>query len=215
MIGMTLRQYYDERLDQLRADVLRMGTLASDMVRSAVEATINGDLALAEKVIQDDDEVDRLEHDILGRTVLTVMQESPVASDLRTLVSFLSVIPEIEKIGDHAVKLSRRATKLTGHFPAEMKLALSELGEETRKMVGAALRLCDTFDGELATEVIKGDKGIDGRYVAARDRLIGIIQENPHETQHLIRTIEAFHALEHVADNAVQIAARLKLHHEA
>ncbi|HMS55273.1 MAG TPA: phosphate signaling complex protein PhoU [Fimbriimonadaceae bacterium] len=209
---MTLRQHFDDRLRELRSDVLRMGGVVAEMIRLGVEATISGDIGLASKVIEMDDEVDAFEKSVLKNTVLTMMQEAPVAGDLRVLVSILGVVGEIEKAADDAVKLARRSTKLTGHFPAELKLALNELGEETRTTFLAAMRLLGEYDEDLANQIVHGDKAIDTRYVAARDRVIDLMKGNPTEAEHLVRTIESFHALEHVADHAVEIAQRLKLH---
>jgi phosphate transport system protein len=208
---MALRQHYHDRIDEIRSDVLRMGGMANDMVRLAVEATLNGDTELATRVISSDDAIDAVERDVVHKTVVTVMQESPVATELRMLVSTLGVVSEIEKVGDDAVKLARRASKLTGKFPSEMKLALMELGEHARRSFSSALRLYSHYDPALAKEVILADKEIDTAYSHARGRVFELIQQDPKATEHLVRTIEAFHALEHVADHAVAIAVRLQM----
>ncbi|HVL40048.1 MAG TPA: phosphate signaling complex protein PhoU [Fimbriimonadaceae bacterium] len=210
---MRLRQHFDERLDEIRSDVLRMGGMACDMVRMAVDAAMNGEIELAGEVIRSDDEVDFLEDDTVNRAVLLVMQEAPVGRDLRFLAATLGIIGEIEKVADDACKLARRSTKLQGSFPAEMKSALLEIGEQARQAFASSLRLYAEYDDALATQIIKSDKEIDGQYKAARNRLFELIKKNPDATEHLVRTIEIFHALEHVADHAVEIAGRLKLHY--
>jgi len=211
---MTVRQRVDDRHKSIQADVLRMGGIAGDMVRLAVEAVISGDIEQARRVIEMDDEVDALEKETLNATVMAVALEAPVAGDLRLLVCSLGVIGEVEKIADDAVKLARRSTKLTGHFPAELKLALHQLGEEARRLFASAMRLYVEYTPELAHEIVAGDEAVDGHYVHARNRVFDLIRENPVETEHLVRTIEAFHALEHVADHAVEIARRLRMHQE-
>lgn len=211
---MTVRQRLDDRHQHLQTDILRMAGIANDMVRLAVEAVISGDVELARSVIAMDDEVDSLEKETLNATVRAVGLEAPVASDLRMLVCTLGVIGEVEKIADDAVKLARRSAKLTGHFPAEMKLALHQLGEEARRVFAASMRLYVEYSTELAEEIVSSDEAIDGQYVKARNRVFDLIRDNPQETEHLVRTIEAFHALEHVADHAVEIASRMRMHHE-
>ncbi|MCC7435962.1 MAG: hypothetical protein IT363_14865 [Methanoregulaceae archaeon] len=211
---MTVRQRVDDRHKSIQADVLRMGGIAGDMVRLAVEAVISGDIEQARRVIEMDDEVDALEKETLNATVLAVGLEAPVAGDLRLLVCTLGVIGEVEKVADDAVKLARRSTKLTGHFPAELKLALHQLGEEARRLFASAMRLYVEYTPELAHDIVSGDEAVDGHYVQARNRVFDLIRENPVETEHLVRTIEAFHALEHVADHAVEIARRLRMHQE-
>ena len=194
--------------------MVRMGTAAAEMTRMAVDSVITGDASLAHEVIRMDDLVDQLERQSLLDAVKTVMQEAPVAADLRFLISTIGIIGEVEKAGDDAVKLARRATKLTGVFPTEMKVALSNLGELSRRSFSGSLRLYADYSVELADEIIRLDLEVDQSYATARNRVFELIKQNPANTEHLVRTIEAFHALEHVADHAVSIAQRMKLLHE-
>jgi phosphate uptake regulator len=109
------------------------------------------------------------------------------------------------------VKLSRRAKKLVGHFPSELKLALSELGEVSRQMFNASLRLFAEYSEGLASEIVAKDETADDCYSQAREQVIEMIRENPGESEHLVRTIDCFHALEHVADHAVEISKRMNM----
>ncbi len=210
---MTLRHFYDERIDQLRSDIVHMGNLADEMTQQAVDAILHGDLELAKQVIAADDEVDALEQKTIREACCLVMQEAPVASTFRLLTSTLGVIGEIEKVADDAVKLARRATKLSGQFPGEFKAALHEMGKSARYALASALRLYTTFSPELAEEIIQADIAIDRDYFATRKKLLELIKANPSATEHLVRTIDAFHALEHVADRAVAIAKRMQVHY--
>lgn len=210
-----MRLHFKERLDEIRTEVIRMGSEANDMVKRGVDATLNGDPELAKQVILADDEVDHYEKSAVTKTVVAVMQESPVAKDLRFLISTLGVVGEIEKTGDDAVKLARRATKLSGQFPIEMKVALLELGDLARKSFSSALRLYSEYSLELASEIIEGDKRVDTAYSHSRNRVFQLIEANPSATVYLVGTIECFHALEHVADHAVAIAVRMKMLYEA
>lgn len=207
---MALRQNYHERLEEIQRNVFRMGSGAADMVRMAVDAVIGGDLELASRVIAADDEIDAMERETLQRTVVTVMQENPVARDLRILVSTLGIVGEIEKVADDAVKLARRATKLQGSFPIELKVALQQLGEQARHMFTSALRLYGDYSVELATTIVEADDDVDSAYGIARSRVFELIKADPEAIRQLVRTIDAFHALEHIADHAVEIARRMQ-----
>ncbi len=211
----ALRQQFSQVLDEIRRDIVRMGGRVNDLVKLAIDAALGGDLDLAQRVIADDDEIDAYEQDIHRRTVLTVLQEAPVAADYRFLVSALGVVGEVEKAADDAVKLARRVKKLSGNFPTELKVALVELGEESRRMFAASIRLFTEYSPELADEIIANDKEVDTRYSKARNRVIEMIRENPENSESLVRTIDSFHALEHVADHAVEIARRMKMLYEA
>jgi phosphate transport system protein len=191
-----------------------MGTEAHELVRAAVEATLAGDANLAAEVIAADDRVDEAERETLQRAVLTVMQQAPVAADLRLLLSTFEIVGEIEKVGDHAVKLARRGRKLAGRFPPEMRVAFSDLGEQSRRLFAASLRLYSEYSTTLAAEIINGDEPVDKSYTAACGAVYRLIESRPQEAEDLVRTIDCFHALEHVADHATNIATRLAMLNE-
>jgi len=212
---MAARIHFQEKLNEIRNEVVRMGTDALDMVRTAVDATLTGDASLAESVIAADDSIDALERSIYTKTVIIVMQESPVANDLRMLVATLGTVGEIEKAADDAVKLARRARKLQHGFPSEMRRPLMELGEMARQQFSSALRLYADYDRELANHIIVSDEMVDRLYSKAREDLLGLIELDRDATEDLVRSIDAFHALEHVADHATEIARRLRLVNDA
>ena len=188
-----------------------MGSEAGEMVRLAVEATIHGDLDMANRVMQIDDRIDEFEQDAFRRAMVIIMQEAPVSDDLRLLVATMGIVGEIENAGDDAVKLARRAAKLTMQFPSELKLSLRQLGDAARRSLASAIKLYSEYTPELAAQIVADDRQIDSDYAKARDQVFEMIRANPEQTKHLVRTIEAFHALEHVADHAVSIARRMQL----
>lgn len=210
---MTLRRHYEERIRNIRTDVVRMGNLALEMNQKAVDALMNGDSKLVREVIDADEEVDALESRSIQETCLLLLQESPVASDLRFLTATLGVIGEIEKVADDTVKLARRAGKLSGRFPTEMKASLRDLALQARHAFGAALRLYADYSPELAREIIEADVLIDAQYAAARKSLIQLIRKDTDKVEDLLRCIDAFRSLEHVADRAEAIADRLSEHY--
>ena len=211
-MGTTFRVNYDEQLSALRSAVLQMGNIALEMVRLACDAVQTSNAELATQVLSKDDEVDRLEDACTLDAMMLVMRESPVGRDLKLLTATIGIVGEIEKVGDDDVKLARRGTKLAGVFPAELKVMFQEMGERSRQAFGSSLRLYGEYSEELAKEIVSGDEAIDDLYQQARLRVEALIPANTSQTANLLRTIEAFHALEHVADHAVEIALRLKLH---
>jgi len=212
---MTLRRYFDERIDQIRSHIVRMANLANEMIELAVEATLTGRPELLERVIRQDDEVDLLESQILRETVTLVMREAPVANDLRVLAATLGVIGDIEKIADDAEKIARRAKRIQLNIPGEMRTALMEMGVSARTAVSASVRLYNDYSPELMREIVQMDEQVDQQFAVARHRLVQLIQENPAEAERYFETIGMFHALEHVVDRALAIAKRLRLHFES
>lgn len=188
-----------------------MGNLAHDMVRKATESVLTANPSLAHDVISSDDMVDKAEREATTEAMMFVVQESPVAADLRFVVSTLGVVSEIEEVADDAVKLARRSLKLGTSFPAEMKVSLSELSELSRQQFMSALRLYTEFDPELAKTIVDRDNEVDAAYSKARDELLGILKLDSSNPGGMVRTIEVFHALEHVSDHAVSIAKRMQI----
>lgn len=210
----TLRQLIDERHAAIRARVVRMGNLASDMARLAVDAAVQEQLDLADRVIAMDDEIDREEHALTQELIRAMALEAPVAKDLQFLLSTLGILGELERAADHAVKLARRIKKLRGSFPGELKLPLHQMSEESRRLLAASVKLYVEYDPVLAAEIRNADEQIDEQYAHTRRLVIQKIEENPAETRQLMRSLAAFSALEHLADQAVEIARRLSLHFE-
>lgn len=188
-----------------------MGNVAHEMVRNAAESVIFSNPSLAQEVIREDDTVDNAERSVMQDTIKLVMAESPVASDLRFLISTLGVVSEIEKVADDAVKLARRSLKLGSNFPSTMKVQLSELSESARLQFASSLRLYSDFSPELAKSIVDADEAIDSAYSTARDQVLELLKMDPSDPGSFVRTIEVFHALEHVSDHAVSIAKRMML----
>lgn len=192
-----------------------MSSTAAEMIELAIEAVLSGNIEAADEVIARDNVVDDLEEEVIRETVVLVMQESPVAGDLRVLTSTLGVIGELEKIADDAVKLARRAKKIEAAFPDEMRTALVDLANNAKRSLAGAIRLYTSYDAALAQEVITLDDKIDLQYSIARKRLIEIMKAEPDLVENCVTAMGIFHALEHVADHAVAIAKRLRVHYES
>ncbi len=211
---MSYREGYDTKLTEIKAAVLQMGSMAGEMVKLASEIAMTGNVDLVGKVQELDDRVDRMETEIVTDAMQTIMRETPVASDLRTLTSTIGVVSEIEKVGDHAVKLAKRANKLAGNLPTELRKPLLDMSEDARQMFGDALHLYDEWDAELAEKIIASDQEVDSRYSDTKKQVVAMIQATPDSTASMLRVLRVFQAIEHVADNAVEIAKRLRMHYK-
>lgn len=214
-MAISHRPQYDEQLAELQAMVLRMGNVALEMVKLAGEAAATGNLEIAERVLLMDDEVDQLQDEIVAAAMATVMRETPVANDLKRLTGTIGIVGEIEKVGDDAVKLARRSAKLAGVFPVELRGPFAEMNERARQLFSTALHLYAEYSDDVAKQIIDSDEAIDARYQEVRNLAKGLIRSNPDAVSGMLRMIDAFHALEHVADHAVEIASRLRLHYTA
>jgi phosphate transport system protein len=106
---MSTRSKFDSKLADLKAKLLEMESLAETAVRESLSALINHDIEKANTVIDGDDKIDALEHEIHDKALLLIARESPVAKDLRTLNVALKVSSEVERMADMAVNIAKAA----------------------------------------------------------------------------------------------------------
>ncbi len=207
------RREFDERIDEIRSLVLRMGACVVDMLELGVRCTLEGDESLYQRVKSLDDVIDESEKLAVGIAVDCLLKQAPVANDLRLLTSTLSIVGELEKAGDDAEKMASRARRLSGQFPDELKSALYDLQAEAAKVIRSATALYLKYDEEVASEALLMDDTVDASYKTARRRFMELIVERPESVRDLLRGINTFHAIEHAADRGVEIVKRLRLHH--
>jgi phosphate transport system protein len=208
------RQSLDEAIAEIRADTVRMGTQAHDMVEMAVQSIFSESSTLHEEVTLLEADLDQSERKATQKIVELAVTISPVAHDLLFLTSTLVILGEIERAGDDAYKLSRRSSKLTMPFPDDLKELLAEMDRQTRFNFRTALSLFAEYDAETADKLIRSDQLVDNAYKASRRALLEKMVEEPEEKRQHFRVSEIFHALEHISDHAVNIAKTLKLFYE-
>ena len=208
------RQSLDEAIAEIRADVVRMGAQAHDMVEMAVQSVFQEGSNLHEEVTRLEADLDFCERKATQKIVELAVTISPVAHDLLFLTSTLVVLGEIERAGDDAFKLSRRSSKLTMPFPDDLKELLSETDRQARANFRTAISLFAEYNSETANKLIRSDQLVDNAYKASRRALLEKMVEEPDDKRQHFRVSEMFHALEHISDHSVNIAKTLRLFYE-
>lgn len=208
------RATYDQDLAEIQADIIRMGNLALEMVELAVESALNDDKAMAARVADMEENMDHSEQALADKVLLVMVRESPVAKDLLFLSSTLAVVGELEKAGDDAAKLARRSFKLKIEFPDDLKQLLSAMDQQVRSNFRAALQLYTQYNVDAAHELIKSDTTVDNQYKSSRRTLLDMMVEQPENKRQLFRCGEIFHALEHIADHAANIARTMNMFYQ-
>ena len=143
------RKVFHEEMDELRSDVIRLGALVGEAIQAGTNALLDSDLTMVEQVVEADVVVDDLTHVIEQMTCRLLAQQQPMAVDLRTLVTILRVIHELERIGDLMVKVAKSARRL---YPEPLEPRARGLINRMRDQAAAQLRLAvDAFaDRDLA-----------------------------------------------------------------
>jgi len=204
-----VRQQYAAELEQLRLQVEVMAVRVDQNLERMREVLRTGDAEVAEQALCDDDEIDAMNLSLTERCYDLLARESPVATDLRLVVSVIRVLSELERIGDLAlrvVKLYPQHALVTSN-PATFDILLS-MADESVERYRLALRAWAADDLGLATEL----STTDGSMNVVRERLVAELVriDGPSAVEIALATDNAGRALERIADHARIIGARLR-----
>ena len=202
-----ISQQYNVELEEVRSHLLAMGGLVEKQVSDAVRAVIDADAGLARQVRTIDDQIDIMERGIDEECLRILARRQPAASDLRLIISISKSVIDLERIGDEASKIARRAIELTedGEAPRGY-VEVRHIGEQVRKMVHQALDAFARFDADLALSVAQYDKLIDREYKSALRELATYMMEDPRSISRVLSIIWVLRSLERVGDHARNIA---------
>ena len=200
-----LRSRFDTQLDELRDHLVEMGALIERAIAGAVTALVEGDRKRAKNAIAIEDEIDEKEAVIEQLCFKLLMQQQPVAKDLRLISAAHKMITDMERIGDQAADIAEITLmmKIPGatHLPLIKNMATAAI-----KMVTDSIDAFVRSDLELATEVVKSDDVVDNYFLQLREQLIAIIQKQPEDGETVVDLLMAVKYLERIGDHATNIA---------
>jgi phosphate transport system protein len=203
------RSQFEEELEKLRDRLLAMGSEADRAVADSMRALDERDVALAERVIFDDDKIDQLDLEIEAECMRIIALQHPLARDLRLVGTALKIITDLERIGDHAVDIAKVARKLARSSYAQPLADLPRMANAVRKMLKAALDAFVRHDLSLVETVVNADDEVDDLFHSIRDDLHKVMQKDPDMVVEASYLLFVAHYLERMADHAVNIAERV------
>jgi phosphate transport system protein len=193
-------------IDRLNRDLSSLCELAESQVEQAVRALENRDVELARQVAQRDAEVDRREVDLEEECLRMLALYQPVAIDLRLIVSALKINNDLERVGDLAVNIARKAIGLIDEPPAALPPDLTDMTAKTQAMLRDSLRALVNLDAKLAADVCARDDEVDQLKRRIRVEAEKSIQADPRLARPLMRILAVARNLERIADYATNIA---------
>ena len=200
-----MRSRFDEQLTRLNAEIIDMGTLIEHAIEESVQALSSRDVVRARKVIALDRDEDQKEREVENQCLKLLLQQQPVARDLRFISAALKMITDMERIGDQAADVAEIVTMLDGGHEGEFT-QIQEMGGETIKMVRGAIDAFVRRDLTLAEWVIAMDDKVDGLFVAAKDALIELLRRDTNAGVLALDLLMIAKYLERIGDHAVNIA---------
>ena len=200
-----MRNRFDEQLGQLNNHLLEMGALIERSIENATQAMINQDVEAAKASVTADHEVDQKEREIEALCLKLLLQQQPVARDLRLISAALKMITDMERIGDQAEDIAEIVTSLNGHAVEGMEL-IEEMARETIEMVTASVDAFVKKDVELAQKVIARDDVVDDYFSRVKFGIISWIAENRSDGEFALDLLMIAKYFERIGDHATNIA---------
>ncbi|MDD7543935.1 MAG: phosphate signaling complex protein PhoU [Peptoniphilaceae bacterium] len=202
-----MRDQYEHKLEALNANLIEMGQMCSHAVTRAIQALTELNEAAAREVIDQEKSVNAMENSISQQSILLILKETPVASDLRFVSAALRMNTDLERIGDQAEDISVLVLEMLrqNHTIKEMH-SLREMAEITDHMINQAVQAFIRGDSALAQETALLDDQVDALFLAVRDEIILDIRERTLDAGVMVDLLMIAKYLERIGDHAQNIA---------
>jgi phosphate transport system protein len=200
------RDTLDREMREIKDDILRMGSYVEEAIRATMTALVAHDGAAATAVIVADGRINEMQREVSGLITRTIATQSPVARDLRFLLSLDHVGYELERMGDHAGSVAKQVRKLAPEPPLKKYVDVPAMGELAATLVGAILRALVDVDVEAARAVAARDDEIDELYHRTFDEVVALMRASPDNVERGTRILFAAHYLERIGDRVTNIA---------
>ena len=200
-----MRSRFDEQLAQLNKQLIEMGALCEEVISMASRALMDGDLPLAAKVAPLDAEIDQKERDIENLCLKLLLQQQPVAKDLRQISAALKMITDMERIGDQAEDIAEIIKFLNGRT-VENGALIREMASAAIKMVTESVDAFVKHDIMLAEKVVSDDDVVDRYFDQVKQKLIERIAQQPADGEYALDLLMIAKYFERIGDHAVNLA---------
>lgn len=201
-----MRNKFDMELDLLNNELIKMGSMVEERIKLAAEALIEQDAELARDVIARDIEINDMEKEIEAKCLRLILQQQPVAGDLRLISSILKMITDLERIGDQAQDICEISLAFSDEKYIKELTHIPKMADATMAMVKKSIDAFVNRDIDLAHEVIDFDDQVDDLFDIIKDELIALIREDVDNGEQAINFLMISKYFERIGDHAENIA---------
>ena len=206
-IGQHISRQFNEELENVRSQVLKMGGIVEEQLDDAVRALVETDAALAREVVANDYRVNALEVAIDEECTRIVARRQPAASDLRLVMAVIKTITDLERIGDEAKRVARMvAEEMHGTLNEEMRQELDHMGSLVRDMLRRVLDAFARMDVPRAMQVVDTDNKVDVKFASITRQLMTYMAGDPTSIPLIMNLLWAARAMERIGDRCENIA---------
>ena len=197
---------FDEDITRLRGLIAEMGGLAEVSISESMEALVNGNVELAETVMQRDKQIDALEVEVDRLAIRVLALRAPMADDLREVIAVLKIAGVIERIGDYAKNIAKRTGHIEGRKRFEPLTLLPAMAEIAAEMVHDVLTAFAARDPIAAAEIIERDSKVDAFYDSIFRNMVSYMVENPATITSVAQLLFVARNIERIGDHATNVA---------
>jgi phosphate transport system protein len=206
---MPVRGLLDSELEQINDDVIRMGDRVEEAIRRSVESLLEQDPELAEQVIRDDQIINQLRFDIEDACFTLLATQQPTAIDLRTTVTALNIITDLERIGDHAKGIGQIVVRMGGQDLSVTLPKIPRMAEAVCDMLNTVLDAFVRKDAPAAQRVNEMDDEVDHMYREVFESIIQKMIAREYNVHKGMNLLFAAHNLERIGDRITNIGERI------
>jgi phosphate transport system protein len=197
---------FDEDITRLRGLIAEMGGICEVSIDEAMDALVRKDEKLADEVIARDKKLDTLEIEIDKLAIRVIALRAPMADDLREIIGALKIASALERIGDYAKNIAKRAARIEQRGRFEPLTLLPAMAEIARDMVHDVMTAFAARDAEAAAEILKRDDKVDSFYNSIFRNLVSHMMENPSSISSAAQLLFVARNLERIGDHCTNIA---------
>lgn len=203
------RTHFDQQLEEIQEDMLALAMRVETAMERSVTALSDGNVELANQVIQDDVIINDTRYDIEEMCIELIATQQPLASDLRTIASVLHIVGDLERMGDHAEGIARVALMMGSEPPLMSYSGIQKMAEITKGMMLASLEAFKDRDTVRAREISDQDDEVDALYDEILSELLVIMTEDKDKIERATHLTWVAHNLERIADRVTNICERI------
>ncbi|MCX6001643.1 MAG: phosphate signaling complex protein PhoU [Chloroflexi bacterium] len=203
------REAYQGNLREMQDEVLVIGSMIEKALENSMRALKTRDLELAKQVIDEDSKVNKKRFEIEERLLDTMSCQSPMASDLRILLTILSIVTDLERMGDHAAGNAKIALMIGDEPPLKPLIDLPRMNDKVIDMLHRSLNAFISHDAEVARKIVLEDDEVDNLYDQVFRELLTFMIEDPRTITRATRLIWVGHNLERTGDRVTNICERV------
>ena len=200
-----MRDFYEEQLSRLHTQMIAMGSMCEKAIADATKALTDGDIELARQVIDGDTKINQQERDIEGLCLKLLLQQQPVAGDMRRISATLKMITDMERVGDQAADIAEIVLAMNHKLPDEF-LHICKMGVAAMKMVTDSVDAYVDRNLSLAREVIASDDVVDDLFLKVRCEILEAIRQDHTIGEDILDLFMITKYYERIGDHATNIA---------